>query len=327
MAKKAPSLEEHLRSRPDDWASWLVFGDALLDQGDVRGELIRLEHQHANARSGQDRVADEIRAFIKQHQPTWHAPLPEGARPQWLHGFIVGLELQWIEGARERLAEFLASPHSRFVTSLAITRIGEELADEEDDYDEEDFDEDGNPIRAALDAKQVTAALGSLLALDLKQLRTLSLAYVGVGEAGAALVAEASGLSHLAQLDLRFNLIGNAGAKSLAASKHLHGLSALHLQSNELEAAGAKALAAAKWTRLEFLDLRRNTIGPAGAKALAASTSLSTLKRLWLQREDVGAAGVTALAKSATLPASIRGLWKGKVEFAAGGDEDDEDED
>ena len=33
-------LEEHLRNHPEDWTSWLVYGDWLLEQGDARGELI-----------------------------------------------------------------------------------------------------------------------------------------------------------------------------------------------------------------------------------------------------------------------------------------------
>jgi uncharacterized protein (TIGR02996 family) len=323
VTKHSASLEEHLRARPDDWASWLVFGDSLLDQGDVRGELIRLEHQHAASAHDRERVAKDLGAFIKRHQASWHAPLPAEAKPQWLHGFVVGLELPWMEGTAKQLGDFLASPQSRFVTTLAVTRLGE--APDEEEF-EEDYDEDGNPIRQPVDEKTVAGALEELFAQDLSRLRTLSFAYVGLGPKGAARVASATGLRHLAQLDLRFNLIGDQGAKALAGAKSLHGLVALHLQSNEIEGAGAKALATAPWTRLELLDLRRNTIGPAGAKALAASPTLRTLQRLWLQREDVGEGGVKALAQSETLPAAIRGLWKGKVEVANGEEDDDEDE-
>jgi hypothetical protein len=37
-------LVAHLRSLPDDWDSWLVLADALSDTGDVRGQLLVLEH-------------------------------------------------------------------------------------------------------------------------------------------------------------------------------------------------------------------------------------------------------------------------------------------
>ena len=306
------TLEEQLRSGGREWSSWLVYGDWLLGQGDARGELISLEHQHATARLTPKKratLSTDIRSFIKKHQATWRAPPPSGASLQWLHGFVVGLELPWLEGSAEMTQAFLASPHSRFLTTLAITGLGKDKEAPEDE-----MDEDGEPIDSAPDKQPLIAAMNAILGLDLERVRTLSFAYFGLRATGARMLAEATGLEQLVQLDLRYNQIGNAGAKALAASSRLQGLKALHLQCNDIEAAGAKALAASQWKHLELLDLRHNAIGAAGAKALAASPVVSSLHRLALQFDDVGPQGAKALAQSTNLPRTIRSFWKGNHE-------------
>jgi uncharacterized protein (TIGR02996 family) len=306
------TLEEHLRDGPREWSSWLVYGDWLLGQGDVRGELISLEHQHATARlTPKERatLTADIQSFIKKHQATWRAPPPPGASLQWLHGFVVGLELRWLEGSAEATQAFLASPHSRFLTTLAITGLGEEK-----EVPEDELDEDGEPIGSAPDKQTLTAVMNAILGLDLKRVRTLSFAYFGLRATGAKMLAEATGLEQLVQLDLRYNQLGNAGVKALAASSRLQGLEALHLQRNDIAAAGAKAVANSQWRHLELLDLRHNPIGAAGAKALAASPVVSSLHRLALQFDDIGPHGAKALAQSTSLPRAIRSFWKGNHE-------------
>jgi uncharacterized protein (TIGR02996 family) len=317
------ALEAHLRKNPDDWSSWLVFGDHLTEQGDVRGELIRLEHQHATARlspADRDALAKTIQALIAQHQSSWKQTVPSDAAPEgeahgplvrldWRHGFVVGLELGWVEYTGAALQQFLSSPDARLLSTLAVTRVG--LANEEYFEDEEDFDEETGLPKSRVDPESIAGALEGVLSQDLSRLVTLSFAYLGMGAAGAKRLAKATVPPQLEQLDLRYNFIQDAGLKALCTSSVFSNLSALHLQANRLGPAGVKALAALELPRLKVLDLRRNELKSTGAKTLAASRLLSALTHLGLQRDDIGGLGVKALAQSTQLPAPLRTLWKG----------------
>ena len=60
--------------------TWLVYGEWLLSQGDVRGELIRLEHEHEHALAPRDnqrkrRLHHELRALTKTHEAARRARL------------------------------------------------------------------------------------------------------------------------------------------------------------------------------------------------------------------------------------------------------------
>lgn len=310
------ALEDHFRRQPhDDWASWLVYGDHLSGQGDVRGELIRLEHQHATARLSDDerkKLSADIGALIKAHRASWSSAAPKGqsVELQWRHGFITGVRLGWADESAAALKTFLASPDARLLRTLAVTRLGDEPVEDEFDEDEE-YDEDtGMPVRR-FDAKAMTAALEGVLSLDLSRLVSLSFAYLGMRAAGAKVLAAAKGLGQLEHLDLRYNELKNAGLEALCGASFLPQLRSLHLQSNALGAAGLEALSAIDLPKLELLDLRHNPLKPAGAKKLAASKLVSKLTRLEVLRDDLGPAGVKALSRSTVLPAPLRTLWKG----------------
>ncbi|MFZ5446805.1 MAG: TIGR02996 domain-containing protein [Myxococcota bacterium] len=309
------ALEDHFRRQPHDWAAWLVYGDHLSGQGDVRGELIRLEHQHATARltaEERKKLAADIAALIKEHRKAWSGSAPESVALQWEHGFITGVRLSWTEERGAALKTFLASPESRLLRALAVTRLGDDEGDEDfDEEDEENFDEETGMPRRRFDAKAMTAALEGVLALDLSRVLSLSFAYLGMRATGAKLLAGATGLTQLEHLDLRYNELKDAGLKALCEAGFLPQLRSLHLQSNGLGAGGLKALAALDLPRLELLDLRHNALKSSGAKALAAAKLVSKLTRLELQRDDVGAGGVKALAQSTVLPSPLRTLWKG----------------
>lgn len=323
MSSSIAPLEAHLKARPDDASSWLVYADYLAEQGDARGELIRLEHLQADPRRPAEErasLSQQIAALIKTHRPAWQALVPsptqaedEAAAPrvriQWRHGFVVGLELDWVERLAPALEAFLASPESRLLGTLAISHFGVFDEGEDDDLDEDDFDEEGRP-RPSVDAEEVEAALEGVLALDLSRLHTLSFAYLGMQAAGAKVLAKAEGLTQLVQLDLRYNDLGNAGVKALCNASFLPQLEALHLQANGIGAAGVKLLTSLDLPKLKVLDLRRNGLKTAGARALAESKLLSRLTTLGLHREDLGTAGVKALAKSPTATPRLRTLWK-----------------
>lgn len=291
------ALEQTLREHPDDLASWLVYGDWLLERGDVRGALIQLEHRHARARAA-DRAGlrREIDALVQQHQAEWTAALPSGVTAQaWKYGFATKVAVAWSEEAPALIEQAL---RERFVTALRIAAP----AEDGDGGEEDDLDEDGEPIPPPI------VEIGALAAIDLSRLVELDLSYVHVGAAGAEAIAAPTSLDRLAVLDLRYCGIGDAGLAALAASALAGHVRRLRLQRNAITAAGAAALQ--RFGALAELDLRYNEIGAAGAQALLAAPFIGSLARLELYRADVSDAGARELARSNRLAPALRSYWR-----------------
>lgn len=294
------ALEQTLREHPDDAASWLVYGDWLLEHDDVRGALIQLEHRHARARAA-DRAAlrREIDELVRRHQGGWSAALPAGVDAKaWRYGFVTKVAVAWSEDAPGLIERAL---RERFVTALRIVTPEGDDGDDDGD-DEEEYDDDGEPIPAA------PVELGALAAIDLSRLRELDLAYVHLDAPGAEAIAASTSLGGLAALDLRYGGIGDDGLAALAGSALAGGVRRLHLQRNGITAAGAAALA--RFGRLVELDLRYNELGEAGARALLAAPFIGSLARLGLYRTDVTDAGARELARSSRLAPALRGYWR-----------------
>lgn len=300
-----PALEQHLLGDPDDWASWLVYGDWLLEQGDVRGELIRLEHATAQRSADGSALKADIDRLVAKHRDTWLGPAPADAEIVWKNGFIVGIALPYDEETPTMVSAVLASREGRFLSSL---RLSPPALDE--DFDEEeiddDYDEDAGPPTHPGPAV-------ALAGLDLRQLRSLAFTYCAMGAEGAVALAGAPHLDNLRSLDLRYNFIGDVGVEALGAAPQLAGLTSLSLLRNDFEVAGARALARSPHlTGLATLDLRYNRIGPEGARELAASPAMRGLHTLLVYLDDVEKEGAEALAESPHLALAIRRYWKGR---------------
>jgi uncharacterized protein (TIGR02996 family) len=294
-------LEARVRAASDtDWPTWLVFGDWLLEQGDVRGELIQLEHK--NAERPNDETQKAIDALVKQHQKSWKSGLPTGVKvTEWRHGFVSAARVTWGEGAPATIEKLLQAKAARLLTALQIRAV------EKGEGDEDDFDEDQDPEE--MERKPVD--ISGLEALDFGALATLDLAYMHVAAAGADVLCRSPHLRGLTTLDLRHAGLGNEGIKILASRGTLPALRVAHLQRNTIEAEGAAALAKAPW-KLAALDLRYNAIGAEGARALASAPFMATLERLAIFKNDVEPEGARALAACEALRPSIRSYWRGQ---------------
>lgn len=274
-----------------DWASWLVYGDWLLAQGDVRGELIRLEHEHAlapkdNARKR--RLHNEVRALTRQHEASWRTGLPPDLTVAWKHGFITSLWLPWLEDVIAALPDFLSGPNGRLLTTLA-------------------FEWRGVPERAAL-----RATLSRVGALSSTRVMTLSCAYVPVQRDGVEALAGTPLLRTLRHLDLRYASLGDDGLTALLERDALTSVRQLSLQKNELTTKGLARLAGAPLPSLRELDLRFNAVGPEGAVALSKASFAPALERLFLNADDVGLDGVRVLARAPALPSALRRMWSAR---------------
>lgn len=296
----AADIERHLFDHPDDEAAWLALAPHLDAEGDVRGELIRLEQRA----EGDPEAGAQIRRLIDAHREAWGGPLPAGeaepgwgsdsprVRVRWRHGFITGLELAWARDSRAQLQAFLQAPQSRMLRTLAITRVG--------------------PGDGQLAPKPAATArvVEQLCSLDLSRLVSLSLAFLGLRHADIGRLSEGMDLPRLRRLDLRYNLVGPAGAEHLARWPVLDRVEALSLQATRLGSRGLQPLAARSLPRLRRIDLRHCALGAEGATALAAAPWLPGLEDLLLSRFDVGPRGSAKLAASPLRP-PLRAIWRG----------------
>lgn len=300
-------LEAQLREDPSDLSSWSVYGDWLLEQGDRRGMIVRLEQQLARAGAAQ---RPELIARIESEKSELDAPFsmkkpPKGARLSFRGGFVVGLVLPLDDTTAPVLSRILGSRDARLLRSLTLSRISDPSdLDEEEEYEEP---EEGKLLPEPTEAEKAMA----VLALDLRAIRELSFAYSIIGPDAARALAEAKTVGPLVSLDLRYAWIGDAGIAALAASPLLARVRSLSLQRNGLTAEGARALAASPHLgQLRRLDLRYNEIGVEGARALAESPILDALEVLQIHRADVGGAeGTRALAESAHLPRDMKRFY------------------
>ncbi|XVQ07450.1 hypothetical protein ACQP1W_33285 [Spirillospora sp. CA-255316] len=291
-------LELRLRDRPGDLASWLAYGDRLLERGDARGTLIRLEQRRARGGpADREALEREIAKLEQEHRKGWDAALPEGVTVlARRYGFATKIGVDWSDDAPAVIERALRDP---FVTAL---RIRPPADADEDDEGWVELDEDGMPIGAP------PVEAGALATLDLGRLAELDLSYFRIGDPGARALAASIAKGRIETLDLRYCGIGDDGLAVLAASPHFDRLRRLRLQANALTAEGVRSLA--RFERLVDLDLRYNRIGADGADALLAAPFAGSLQRLLLYRDDLSDDGVRKLALAPRLPPALRSYWR-----------------
>ncbi|WP_051065566.1 hypothetical protein [Nocardiopsis potens] len=307
------TLEQALRERPGDRASWIAYAERLTERGDARGELIRLEQRRERlppVRRGE--AEREIAALVEEHRKDWDAELPPEADVlERRYGFAAKVRVEWSDRAPVAVNEVMRSP---FVTALQLAP--DDRMDDapwyEDPWDEAPGEEPTEP-HPSLDA-------GALATLDLGRLTELELPYLRIGAIGAGALAVsahvradpsgtgAAGAGRLDALDLRYCGIGDSGLAGLADSPRFSGARRLHLQRNMLTAEGVRALH--RFDRLTELDLRYNDLGEEGVRALLAAPFAGSLRRLLLNPADTGAGGARMLASATLLPPGIRSYWR-----------------
>ncbi|MBL8912969.1 MAG: hypothetical protein JNM17_19905 [Archangium sp.] len=289
------AIEAGLREKPDDWPAWQVYADHLTTEGDVRGELIRLEHERAirsadqsagavaavrdNARSR--RLHNETRALTKQHEEQWREGLDHAVVVSWLHGFVSSVQLTWSLESVASLEKFLATPNARF-----LTRVG--------------FPERG----VSAESLSVVEAVAKL---ELPLLRCFSLAYTALGGPAVRAARRAKWFSSLVELDLRYCALRDEGVGELRGAE-LPRLHALRLQKNELSAAGVRALGTMTAPALRVLDLRYNPLGDDGARAFAELPFVPALTDVLIRERDVAGSAMAGLP----LAAPLRRYWNAR---------------
>jgi uncharacterized protein (TIGR02996 family) len=280
MQTEAEAFLQRIRAYPDDDAPRLVFADWLDEQGDPRGEFIRVQLALAQiereaAATGDQRLRPERRAIrtelqareqylLDKYKEEWIAPLRRYAtRPVFRRGFVEEVNVDAHNFVRHAPELFTAGP----LRHIYLLDIGGTL-----------------PF-----------VLQSPL---LSRLSALTIHASHVGEPLARAVAASEYLGGLKRLDLSRNRFEQDAAAQLAASAGLARLEELDLRENELGEGGARSLAASPhFGSLRDLELRGNLLGPAGAEALASSERLPALERLGLAENEVGAPRISSLIR------------------------------
>lgn len=318
------SLEAILREQPSDWSRWLVYADVLQEQGDVRGNLIIIEHQisqfdGSTATLPPDSLYERREALIQAHQDEWFGP--HIFQTEGICCFPHRISLDGV-GAAEKLSSLLERPYARFLTEIVLRGPPDtplSLATFQR-LTIENKNTLGDPVPIDLDSLERLAGEGGLSELreiviegqeigwtglgillhkgNPRALRTLRLAGAGVGNEGCALIAAMT--RSLVTLDLSDNGVDGDGVTALAGGV-LAQLSKLQLNSNSLGRQGISRLAAGASRRLTALGLADNDIDIDAVLGIVDAENLASLVSLDLSSNLIGDSGAAALASSRCL--------------------------
>ena len=267
------ALEVALAANPDDFATHAAYADLLTEQGDPRGDYIRLQLALEDRQQPVERLrAMEQEAFelSQRHQAAWLGPLAGQANVvAWGNSLGTRVTVQrpnveftmrrgWLNEVRVRnlsgeVQDALAEcPVARLVNDLTVQggmlvtrRVLEAVP---------------NLTRlsceSALDETTVTAVTGAwfhpvterplanLLVGLLPRLRYLTLRTQACGDDGVARLIASGLLDQLRGLDLCQCAITDDGAQALAEHPAVAKLDYLHLDDNSISPIGIDALAA-----------------------------------------------------------------------------------
>lgn len=297
-------LLERIQRDPRDIEARLVYADALLERGDLRGEFIQLQCELEELDREHPRypqVAARAQALEDAHGLRWWRPLRRigslghscssgGPRYRSRRGFVEHVRLtarELLTHGQElvtttplcsvRLEEITPAEARELSRWPALARIAELSID---------FGVEGPGVE-----RDPAAILGALL--DSPFLGALeSLRLEGPLDARAAeVLAHCDRLGGLRQLSMEGHLhgVGPKGARALAGSASLERLETLELIGQRIGLDGLEALLDSPRSRpLRRLVLWGCHVGDGGAQALARSDQISSLHEL-----DVSACGLS----------------------------------
>jgi uncharacterized protein (TIGR02996 family) len=302
-----------IKANPDDDALRLILADWLEEQGDPRGEHVRLQCQLARMEEDDpDREALAMRTWeVEQpHRDEWLGPLAslgegcrfargliqircdadtllgpalEAAVAAESRAWLEGLTLYLLRATPEAIAQALGSPHLARFSALTLQRVSS-LAD------------DPSLERWAEGLRTLAASP------HLDALKELNLGDANLRGEGLRLLLSSQHLGGITSLDLSHNWLDATGAEALAGSPVFGGLVNLDLSSNRIGRAGVEALARSRQgCALRSLNLDGADMDDEGVRILVGSSLLEHCTRLRLESNNLTGKGVEAIAGSAHL--------------------------
>ena len=259
-------------ANPADITPRLIFADWLEEQGDPRGEFIRLQCQWDPAQIATDeQIADRSRErdLLQTYGPRWSAHVaPHCVNYQFIRGFVEYVE---IEAATliEHGPMILKSTPLR-VLNLRMSTFGNLRAHSLSEI------ADTGVFRnlVGLFLEDIPLRVGDFEALadrpdDLSEIERLCLVNCRITETMVELLCQRN-MPHLQLLDLGNNSIRNTGVHAICSAAFAPGLRSLTLTNNQIRKKGGHRLATAAWLdNLIELDIRRNQLADSDIALIA----------------------------------------------------------
>ncbi len=325
-------LRQAVLDEPDDIAARRVYADALIAEGDPRGELINVQCELEDA-APTDRppLIKRERELLAAHEKTWVAPF-KGAiwRPQFQRGFIESAFVntkKFIPVARELLdSEPVTTLHLRDLSQANAATLGKVAG--------------LGRVRTlrVVESKLQNKGTRALFARPLPRLRHLNLYQAGIDDDGLAHLGDQL-FAQLERLNLAGTRVTYGGLQKLLADPRLGNLRYLHLNWLVPGTDGTgfltEHLALPNLTHLDVSschvanhDLRhltRNAVFRGlrglraeyndldGSAAFDAIAPLSRLEVLDVSTNTIGLAGIAALVQLA-FPLRVLRLYQCKVD-------------
>ncbi len=254
---------ELIRDHPEDDTPRLIYADWLDEQGDLRGEFIRVQCELAKlscrdmARLEMDRIAkleNREQCLLKMYQKEWTGSLNgfQVRRTNFHRGFLEDVNLIYERHPLEVPSKFTEHWKTLIEQEPALERVGLYLYRDWNDIQQLQF---APQIKAlhfnyqALARREVSILLRWPI---VRGLTSLDLSHNNL-RSGVECVAHAPTLDGLEKLDLSFNSIGNRGARALASSSYLQGLRSLDLRGNSIGRDGKQKLRIAFGSRVKLV--------------------------------------------------------------------------
>jgi uncharacterized protein (TIGR02996 family) len=308
-----------IRENPDDDGPRLIYADWLDEQGDPRGEFIRIGCE--NDRLGHTEAWRNNERWWRHHGE-WAGPTlaaiangrnRDASVYSFRRGFVEIVELNDYELAEHAEALFQENPIREVNVRLfdqgaatmkaiaalpqlsSLRHLGVPSRDYEGDDPHCDYvgvmgRGDGDPPPGPQHTISLCeeAQVALLTCPYLHNLQSLNLSRQPLGDRAAAALAASAHLGRLTRLNLSFTHCGDLVASALAGSPHFSQLTELDLSFAAITDQGARSLSASPYlARLAILTLKGCSLSWAGARVLLESPHLVGLTHLDLAYNQI----------------------------------------
>ncbi|MCA9069901.1 MAG: TIGR02996 domain-containing protein, partial [Planctomycetaceae bacterium] len=243
---------ELIREHPGDDMPRLIYADWLDEQGDPRGEFIRIQCELANvpcrdtARVDMGRVIkleNREQDLLKKYNKVWTKAFDtfQVQKTDFHRGFLSKVNLRSQRPSLEASSTFVENWKSLIEQEPALECV------------ELHLNQDWKDIQPLQRAPQIKALHFNYQALALTEVSILlrwpivrGLTILDLSNnnlrSGVECVGNASVFGGLVSLNLSFNSIGTQGARALASSPNLRGIRSIDLRGNHIGRGGKKML-------------------------------------------------------------------------------------
>lgn len=248
---------------PCDMDARLIYADYLEEQGDPRGEFIRIQCELASPSDDLDRreVLDRRQEQLRSvHERKWVQSLRDKVT-SWTFrcGFVESVEVSADQFLRHADSIFAATP-IRSLTVTAVSSLMDRIAAHPRIAELEGLHLERSEL-SVMDTQCIARVpFQRLVSLRLSSCRLVDDSFLPLLDLKVPSLKDA---------DFSANRLRNQSFTALSLSRAFHGITELNVMANEIRQTGAQQFARSKgFADLQLLDIRGNPIGRSGAVAL-----------------------------------------------------------